>query len=166
MALPDLNAHAGDLTAFLDQAAALSSNVADVLEANRPFLTKFVVEGGKTVDLVFDLRNQVPGVVRGLREFFQVLSEAAGSIPDPSSAGTTLASVKFIAGGGPPCGRGVPCPAGAPNGTSSSASAAAAAPPPATPGAPAAQSFLPPIQVPVATSGVQAVTQLLGGLLR
>src|SRR5205823_9830577 len=43
VALPVLNAHAGDLAAFLDQASALSSNVADVLEANRPFLTKFVV---------------------------------------------------------------------------------------------------------------------------
>ena len=167
VALPVLNAHAPDLSAFLEQASALSSNVADVLEANRPFLTKFVVEGGKTVDLVFDLRDQVPGVVRGLREFFQVLGEAAGSIPDPSSPGTTLAAVKFIVGGGPPCGRGVPCPANLPLGTSSSSPAAAQGAPGAAPMGPAGTpQLLPPVQVPVATAGVQAVSQLVGGLLR
>ena len=161
-----LNAHADDLAAFLDQASALSSNVADVLEANRPFLTKFVVEGGRTVDLVFDLRNQVPGVVRGLREFFQVLSEAAGSIPDPSSPGTTLAAVKFIVGGGPPCGRGVPCPGNLPLSAAAAPGAASQSAPAGAPAGPAGLGqVLPPAQVPVATSGVQAVAQLLGGLL-
>jgi phospholipid/cholesterol/gamma-HCH transport system substrate-binding protein len=174
VALPDLNNQSANLTSVLDQLSRLSSDVADVLEANRPFTKKFVTEGGKTLQLLYDQRNQLPGVVRGLREFFQVLGESAGTTPDPSSPGTTFADIKFIVGGGSLCGGGhdpqhpaVPCQAAgvalppipgvsgaaAPN----SSSAAAPKQPPVT---------LPSLTLPGPSTGVQAVSQLLGGLLR
>ena len=173
VALPDLNSQAGNVTTVLEQLSRLSSDAADVLEANRPFSTKFVTEGGKTVQLLYDQRNQLPGVVRGLREFFQVLGEAAGTTPDPSSPGTTLADIKFIVGGGSVCGGGhdpqhpaLPCQAqgltvppvpGLSGASALQSSAAGAKQPPVT---------LPPVTLPGPTTGVQAVSQLLGGLLR
>jgi phospholipid/cholesterol/gamma-HCH transport system substrate-binding protein len=174
VALPDLNSQAGNVTSVLDQLSRLSSDVADVLEANRPFSTKFVTEGGKTLQLLYDQRNQLPGVVRGLREFFQVLGEAAGTTPDPSSPGTTLATIKFIVGGGSLCGGGhdpqhppIPCQAAGLSlppipGVSGAAapkssSGAASKQPPVT---------LPSVTLPGPSTGVQAVNQLLGGLLR
>jgi phospholipid/cholesterol/gamma-HCH transport system substrate-binding protein len=175
VALPDLNSQAANVTAVLDQLSRLSSETADVLEANRPFLKKFVTEGGKTLQLLYDQRNQLPAVVTGLRQFFQVLGEGAGTVPDPSSPGTTLASIKFIVGGGSLCGGGhdaqhppLPCQAlgltvppipgvsGAPQPTGQSSAAAPQGGP----------LRLPPVTVPAPTTGVQAVTQLLAGLFR
>src|SRR5437763_959560 len=83
VALPDLNAHADDLNQFLTQGSQLASDLADVLEANRPFLRKNVTEGGKTIQLLYDKRGQIPPVVRALTEFFQVLAEAGERIPCP-----------------------------------------------------------------------------------
>jgi phospholipid/cholesterol/gamma-HCH transport system substrate-binding protein len=176
VALPDLNSQAGNVTALLDQLSRLSSDAAQILEANRPFLNKSVTEGGKTIQLLYDQRNQLPAVITGLRQFLQVLGEAAGTVPDPSSPGTTLASIKFIVGGGSLCGGGhdpqhppLPCQAlgltvppipgvsGAAQPAAGQTSAAAAQ------GAPLR---LPPVTLPAPTTGVQAVTQLLGGLLR
>jgi phospholipid/cholesterol/gamma-HCH transport system substrate-binding protein len=170
VALPDLNSQAPNLTAVLDQLTRLSSDAADILEANRGFLNKSATEGGKTIQLLYDQRNQLPAVINSLRQFFQVLGEAAGTTPDPSSPGTTFATVKFIVGGGSLCGGGhdaqhppLPCPALGLPGASTAAAAPAAQSPSATP-KPAVS--LPPVTVPVPTTGVQAVTQLLGGLLR
>src|SRR5207302_93783 len=136
---------------FLDQAARLSSDLADVLEANRPFLQKNVTEGGKTLQVLFEERGKIPSLVRGLREFFQVLGEVADRIPDPSSPGTTLAAVKYVAGGGPPCGA-LPCTgstsAGAP--AAKGAGAAPAAPstrPGATPLLPPLVGLTPPVHL-------------------
>ena len=171
VALPDLNSQAPNLTVVLDQLTRLSSDAADILEANRGFLNKSATEGGKTLQLLYDNRNQLPAVVTGLRQFFQVLGEAAGTTPDPSSPGTTLATVKFIVGGGSLCGGGhdpqhppLPCPALGLPGASSSAAAPAA--PQSSSAAPKPGLPLPPVTLPVPTTGVQAVTQLLGGLLR
>jgi phospholipid/cholesterol/gamma-HCH transport system substrate-binding protein len=174
VALPDLNSQAGNLTTVLDQLSRLSSDAADILEANKSFLNKAATEGGKTVQVLYDNRKQLPPVIKGLREFFQVLGEAAGSLPDPSSPGSTLATIKFIAGGGSLCGGGhdpqhppLPCQAlgltvppipgvsGAPAASSQSSSAT---PPVRVPS-------LPPVTAPVVGAGVQAVNQLLGGLL-
>ena len=176
VALPDLNNNAGNLNSLLVQLSRLSSDLSDVLEANRPFLTKTVTEGGKTIQLVYDLRGQIPPLVNGLREFFQVLGEAAGSIPDPSSPGTTLAAIKFIAGGGALCGGGhdpqhppVPClgPGGIPLPVPGSASSAQGKAPPASQkAAPNGPINLPPLPIAVPTNGVQALTQILGGLLK
>jgi phospholipid/cholesterol/gamma-HCH transport system substrate-binding protein len=173
VALPDLNSQAGNVTSVLDQLSRLSSDAADVLEANRAFSTKFVTEGGKTVQLLYDQRNQLPGVVRGLREFFQVLGEAAGTTPDPSSPGTTLATIKFIVGGGSLCGGGhdpqhppLPCdatpalplpPIPGVSGAAPTSSATASKQPPVT---------VPSLTLPGPSAGVQAINQLLGGLLR
>src|SRR5207302_10990757 len=101
-----LNSQASNLTSVLDQLTRLSSDAADILEANRGFLNKSATEGGKPIQLLYDQRNQLPAVINGLRQFFQVLGEAAGTLPDPSSPGTTLASIKFIVGGGSLCGGG------------------------------------------------------------
>jgi phospholipid/cholesterol/gamma-HCH transport system substrate-binding protein len=175
VALPDLNSQAGNLTSVLDQLTRLSSDTADILEANRGFLNKSATEGGKTIQLLYDQRNQLPAVINGLRQFFQVLGEAAGTLPDPSSPGTTLAAIKFIVGGGSLCGGGhdpqhppLPCQAlgltvppvpgvsGAAPAPSSSQSSAAPKP----------LLGLPPVTLPVPTTGVQAVNQLLTGLLK
>src|SRR5438067_1946985 len=176
VALPDLNSQAGNLTTVLDQLTRLSSDAADILEANRGFLNKSATEGGKTIQLVYDNRNQLPAVINGLRQFFQVLGEAAGTLPDPSSPGTTLASIKFIVGGGSLCGGGhdaqhppLPCQAlglsvpdpTAPSSSSSAPKSSSAAPAPLGPALP-----LPPITLPPPATGVQAVNQLLGGLFR
>src|SRR5438067_5868532 len=176
VALPDLNSQAGNLTSVLDQLTRLSSDAADILEANRGFLNKSATEGGKTIQLVYDNRNQLPAVINGLRQFFQVLGEAAGTLPDPSSPGTTLASIKFIVGGGSLCGGGhdaqhppLPCQAlglsvpdpTAPSSSSSAPKSSSAAPAPLGPALP-----LPPITLPPPATGVQAVNQLLGGLFR
>jgi phospholipid/cholesterol/gamma-HCH transport system substrate-binding protein len=176
VALPDLNSQAGNLTTVLDQLSRLSSDAADILEANKGFLNKAATEGGKTIQLLYDNRNQLPPVINGLRQFFQVLGEAAGTLPDPSSPGTTLATIKFIVGGGSLCGGGhdpqhppLPCqalgltvpPISGVSGAAPAApsQSAAASPPPAVPG-------VPPVAAPVVGAGVQAVNQLLGGLLR
>jgi len=175
VALPDLNSQAGNLTTVLDQLTRLSSDAADILEANRGFLNKAATEGGKTIQLVYDNRNQLPAVINGLRQFFQVLGEAAGTLPDPSSLGTTLASIKFIVGGGSLCGGGhdaqhppLPCQAlgltvppvpGVSGAAVPSQSAAASKPSVTVPG-------LPPVTVPPVSAGVQAVNQLLGSLLK
>ena len=102
VALPELNARGPQLATALDQAARLSADVADLLEANRPFLDKSITQGGKTIQLLFDERGQLPGLVRGLRYFFEVLG-SIGRIE--LGDGTNLAAVKGILGGGPPCGR-------------------------------------------------------------
>ena len=175
VALPDLNSQAGNLTTVLDQLSRLSSDAADILEANKGFLNKAATEGGKTIQLLYDNRNQLPPLINGLREFFQVLAEGAGTLPDPSSPGSTLATVKFIVGGGSLCGGGhdpqhppLPCQAlgltvppipgisGAPATPSQSSTATS----------PVTVPLVPPVAAPVVNAGVQAVNQLLGGLLK
>ena len=174
VALPDLNSQAGNLTTVLNQLSRLSSDAADILEANKGFLNKSATEGGKTIQLLYDNRNQLPPLINGLREFFQVLGEAAGTLPDPSNPASTLATVKFIAGGGSLCGGGhdpqhppLPCQAlgltvppspgisGAPATPSQSSTATS----------PVTVPSVPPVAAPVVNAGVQAVNQLLGGLL-
>src|SRR5438270_618022 len=175
VALPDLNSQAGNVTAVLDQLARLSSNASDILEANRPFSNKFVTEGGKTLQVLYDQRNRLPAVINGLRQFFQVLGEAAGTLPDPSSPGTTLASIKFIVGGGSLCGGGhdpqhppLPCQALGLTVPDPTASSSQQAPPPSqsSTSAPKSPVTLPPVTLPPPATGVQAVNQLIGGLLR
>src|SRR5207302_8820544 len=163
-----LNSQASNLTSVLDQLTRLSSDAADILEANRGFLNKSATEGGKTIQLVYDNRNQLPAVINGLRQFFQVLGEAAGTLPDPSSPGSTLASIKFIVGGGSLCGGGhdpqhppLPCQAlGLTVPPISGVSGAAPSQPPAATSAVTAPP-LPAAAAPVVGAGVQAVNQLL-----
>jgi phospholipid/cholesterol/gamma-HCH transport system substrate-binding protein len=165
VALPELNAHAGDLDQFLTQGSRLASDLADVLEANRSFLRKNVTEGGKTIQLLYDKRGQIPPVVRALTEFFQVLAEAGDRIPCPQQglpaglecpAGSTLAAIKFVVGGEPLCGRGLTCAPGSPVAASDAPASGAA---PRNRGGTAAAP-------PAPSRGADAVLDLIGGLLR
>ena len=160
IALPVLNGQADQLAVVLDQLARLSGDVADVLEANRPFLEKSITKGGKTLQLVYDERSRIGPLIKGLREFFQILGEV-GRIP--RSDGTTMAAVKWVLGEDCPQGR-LPdeCEA------ASESQAAAAAPPagPAVrPPSGGVLPALPPVPpLPIRTTGVEAITDIVGGL--
>ena len=143
--LPDLNSRGDQLAVLLDQMARLSGDLADVLEANRPFLEKNVVLGGKTLQALADNREHIQPLVGGLRMFFQTLAQA---IRIPLEDGTRLAAVKFIAGGGNPSGQG-----------SASSGAAGSSPSPGT-----GEGLLD--LAPEMPSGADAVTDLLGLILR
>jgi phospholipid/cholesterol/gamma-HCH transport system substrate-binding protein len=158
VALPELNARGPQLATALDQAARLSADVADLLEANRPFLDKAITKGGKTLQLLYDEQGQIPGLVRGLRYFLEVLG-SVGRIE--LGDGTRLAAVKGILGGGSACGRtvmGCPVYEGQPAGTAATAS---------TPGGPAPANGTDPIldALPAPVSGAAGVVSLVEGLL-
>lgn len=149
-ALPVLNEGGDELATVLEQAARLSGDVADVLEANRPFMEKAVTEGGKTLQVLDDERARIGPLVKGLRMFFQVLGEA-GRIP--LGDGTNMAAVKLIFGESCPMGRLDGCgEVAAPEGQ---AAAAAAAP----------GGVGPALSLPAAKPGGQGVLELLEGLL-
>jgi ABC-type transporter Mla subunit MlaD len=136
---------------FLDQAARLSSDLSDVLEANRPFLRKAVTEGGKSLQVLFDERAQIQPLVTGLRIFFQILGEA-GRIP--RSDGTTMAAIKFILGEDCPQGR-IPTCATPPAAEGSAAGA----------GDGILDGVGDPLELPAPTTGVQGLIDLITGLL-
>ena len=165
VALPVINDRAAELTGFLEDASRLSADLADVLEANRGFLNKNVTEGGKTIQVLSDNRGQIPGLVLGLRQFFQVLGEATGRTDLTQPDGTRLAAIKLIFGGGSPCGR---TTEGCPAGGSSTASAAGGPTAPAVPGVAVPRLPVPGLpvpQLPVPTTGAAGLEQLLGRLL-
>jgi virulence factor Mce-like protein len=162
-ALPPLNARGDELTTVLDQGARLSHDLADLLEANRPFLTKSVTEGGKTIQLLFDQRSQISPLLTGLREFIQTLGEV-GRIP--LGDGTTLAAVKFIIGEDCPQGRFQGCPA--PVGPASPQAGPQAGPATAGGGGlgPDTNITLPPLPpVPKPQSGAGVIVDMLRGLI-
>ncbi|MDQ1375767.1 MAG: phospholipid/cholesterol/gamma-HCH transport system substrate-binding protein [Actinomycetota bacterium] len=152
-ALPTLNQRGDELATFLDQAARLSGDVADVLEANKPFLQEAVTEGGKTLQLLDDNKARIGPLVKGLREFFEVLSEA-GRIP--RGDGTYMASIKLVFGES--------CPTGRIDGCGQSISPEARAAAAALGGGPVG-GVQAPLPLPVPQTGVQGVLELLGGLL-
>ena len=95
-ALPALNARGAQLNDLLVQASRLSSDLADVLDNNREFLEKNVVEGGKTIQLLYDHRTDVVPLVIGLRQYIQTLVQVGHfQLQD----GTIMAAVKGILGG-------------------------------------------------------------------
>jgi phospholipid/cholesterol/gamma-HCH transport system substrate-binding protein len=96
VALPPLNARSDELTTVLDQLSRLSGDLADVLDNNRGFLTKSVTEGGKTIQILADQRNDIVPLVMGLRQYVQTLTEV---IRIPAGDGTNLAAVKGILAG-------------------------------------------------------------------
>jgi len=165
VALPPLNERGDELADVLDQASRLSADAADILESNRSFLNKNITEGGKTLQVLFDNRGQLPGTLTGLRQFFQLLTEVGGF---PQADGTLLARVKFVAGGGSPCGRTADgCPVAPILSTPVSGPQPAAGPttpalPPLTlPQIPG----LPPVPLVGPASGSNGILQLIGGLL-
>ncbi len=106
-ALPVINERGDELVALLDQTARLSTDVADLLDANRPFLRRSIDAGNKSLTVLHEEREQIGPLVRGLRQFTQLLTEA---IRIDAGDGTLLAAVKSIPGGDP-CGygQGVEC---------------------------------------------------------
>jgi phospholipid/cholesterol/gamma-HCH transport system substrate-binding protein len=154
-ALPVLNQRGDELATFLDQASRLSGDVADILEANKPFLQEAVTEGGKTIQVLSDNRTRLGPTIKGLREFFQVLSEA-GRIP--LGDGTYMAAIKLVFGEACPTGRVDGC---GPSVTPDAKAAAAAAGGSPTAGASAAG----PVPLPAPQPGVDGLLELLGGLL-
>jgi phospholipid/cholesterol/gamma-HCH transport system substrate-binding protein len=164
-ALPALNDRGDRLAELLVQAARLSADAADVLEVHRPLLRKTVTEGGKALELLAGERARIPPLVTGLRQFVQVLGEATDHPELTANDGTRMAAIKLIMGG-PTCGRtsdgcGTAGPAGAPAPQAPPAAVPLAAVPPGVPRAPS----LPLPALPVPTTGVAALVQLIGGLL-
>lgn len=74
--LPPLNARGDQLDDLLDDAADVSRHLAEVLEEVQPTLEKMVTEGGKTIQVLHDNREQVPKLVVSLRDFAKILAQA------------------------------------------------------------------------------------------
>ncbi len=75
-ALPPLNERGDKLADLLDDAADVSRHLAEVLEEVQPTLEKMVTEGGKTIQVLHDNREQVPKLVVALRDFAKILAQA------------------------------------------------------------------------------------------
>jgi virulence factor Mce-like protein len=119
-ALPTLTENEDDLIDLLQQAGRLSSDVADLLEHNEAFVQASLGDGSRTLQLLFDRRDQVVPLVVGLRQYVRTLSE---SIRIEVGDGTLMAAVKGVLGGDA-C-TVIPCPGAA----SASADAAVGATP-------------------------------------
>lgn len=91
-----LNEHADDFDSALKSLSVLSGDVADLLENNKPLLNKLVPEGGKAIDALDAQKQQLPGVITGLRQFLQTLAEAGTGVPYGDGA---LAKIKLVLGG-------------------------------------------------------------------
>ncbi len=74
--LPPLNERGDQLADLLDDAADVSRHLAEVLEEVQPTLEKMVTEGGKTIQVLHDNREQVPKLVVSLRDFAKILAQA------------------------------------------------------------------------------------------
>jgi len=133
--LPTLNDREGDIVDLLQQTGRLSNDVADLLEANRPFVDAALVDGSRSLQVLYDQRSQVVPLVTGLRTYLQTLSSV---IRIEIGDGTLMAAVKAIMGGDL-CGV-LPCP-----GTEPSEPAAAPAPPPLLPTLPTLPPLVPDV---------------------
>jgi phospholipid/cholesterol/gamma-HCH transport system substrate-binding protein len=168
VALPELNRRGDSLAVVLDQAAALSGGLADLFEANRTFPDRAVTEGGRALQLLFDERGRVEPLVTGLRLYLQTLTEA---VRIPLGDGTNLAAVKGIMGGDDLCGQGQGKSCLLPVDEPEEAPAAGPPAPAPAPGpgpllpVPAPELPLPLPPLPQPSTGSQAVTDLIGGLL-
>jgi phospholipid/cholesterol/gamma-HCH transport system substrate-binding protein len=164
IALPPINKRGDELAALLDQSARLSTDLADVLDANQSFLAKAATEGGKPLQILYDRQPEIRPLVNGLRIFFQVLTEV-GHID--KGDGTDYAAVKFIVGEQCPgarvgCG---PNPGTVDTTTTAPAAAARRAKPLARPplGPLVPSGFGTPLPAP--ETGVAGIQSLIGGLI-
>lgn len=96
VALPTLTDNEDDLVDLLEQTSRLSTDVADLLENNRPFVEASLVDGSRTLQLLSDRRDQVVPLVIGLRQYVQTL---AASIRIEVGDGTLMGAVKGVLGG-------------------------------------------------------------------
>lgn len=176
VALPPLNARSDELTTVLDELSRLSGDVADVLDNNRGFLTKSVTEGGKTVQILADQRNDIVPLVMGLRQYVQTLTEV---IRIPAGDGTNLAAVKGILAGdacqvfgcvptADPTPEDAAAAGGPQPGASDGTTPPTLPPPPPIPGIDPPPITLPPIgglnaDATAPSSGAQAIDELIRG---
>jgi phospholipid/cholesterol/gamma-HCH transport system substrate-binding protein len=163
VALPPLTERSDELGVLLDQTARLTGDLADLLNANQSFQVKAVTEGGKTIQTLFDKRQQIPPLLVGLRQYIEVQASVPHIV---AKDGTLLAGVKFITGELCPEGRNH-CPPKPPVGPAgSSAAGGSPAAPAQGPTAPGVGPAAPTVPLPVPTTGAQGIVDLLGGLLR
>ena len=94
-ALPTLNDNEDDLVALLQQTGRLSNDVADLLEANEPFVRASMIQGSRTLQLLYDERTQVIPLVVGLRQYIETL---ASVVRIDVGNGTLMAAVKGLLG--------------------------------------------------------------------
>jgi virulence factor Mce-like protein len=159
VALPTLGENADDLNTLLVQAGRLATDVADLLQANDAFIDANFNEGQAVLDLLYDKRTQVVPLVVGLRQYVQTLAQV-GRIE--VGDGTVMAAVKGLLAG-QICDF-VACPGVAATAPAATAPAAPANPQlPPVPALPAVP--LPELEVPVVSTGSQAVVDLVTGLL-
>ena len=134
VALPTLNENEDDLVALLQQTSRLSSDVADLLESNVPFVNASMVQGSRTLQLLYDERTEVIPLVIGLRQYIETLSSV---VRIPVGDGTLMAAVKGLIGTQACEVPGIDCVG------SAEASAPASGPAPATPELPPLDEVLP-----------------------
>jgi phospholipid/cholesterol/gamma-HCH transport system substrate-binding protein len=147
VALPTLNDNEDDLIALLQQTGRLSNDVADLLEANEPFVRASLIEGSRTLQVLYDHRDEVVPLVIGLRQYVQTL---ASLVRIDVGNGTLMAAVKGLLGGDL-CDA-LPC------------QGAAAGPATAHPGTPTTPT-IPPVLPPIELPDVGPVTDSLSDLL-
>lgn len=120
VALPTLTDNEDDVVTLLEQAGRLSNDVADLLENNQPFVQASLGDASRSLQVLYDRRDQVIPTVIGLQQYLETL---ATSVRIDMGNGTLMAAVKGILGSDL-CGAVIPCPgaaagASAPTGASS-----------------------------------------------
>lgn len=93
VALPSLNARGDQLNAALTELAGLSSDVADLLDANRQFTEDVLTKGSVALQTVYDRRGQIQPLLLGIQQYTQTLAEA---IRIEVGDGTMMAAVKNL----------------------------------------------------------------------
>jgi phospholipid/cholesterol/gamma-HCH transport system substrate-binding protein len=175
IALPVLNQRDDELAVILDQTARLSSDLAELFEANREFIRTSFDEGARGLSALNQDRAKIRPVVDALRRYVQTVAE---SISLDVGDGTLMARVRAILGGDP-CGQGTGVSCLVPQGGPPALPGLPTLPPLPTPPVPLPPVTIPPIvggtSVPVtvpplpgvgqSTSNGEAVNQLIGGLL-
>jgi virulence factor Mce-like protein len=163
--LPGLNQRGGEVASALDNLSRISNDVADLLNNNKAFQDKAVLEGGKTLDVLSARTGQINPLLIGIRQYLEAQA-ILGHLPAPD--GSSMAGVKLILGGGCLFGQVNPCPI-------PTAATPATAPPPPPP-APPATSLVPATPVPTnpldllgllphQQTGGNAIANLIQGLL-
>ncbi len=155
-ALPPVNDRAAELNQLLVQTGRLSTDAADLLEANTAFVNSAIGPGDAVVQLLYDHRGDVIPLVAGLRQYLQGL---ASVIRIPVGDGTYMAAVKGLLGG-TVCSI-IPCSAlSAATPANPATATAAGTPAPAAAGGGAAS----PAGPAPGSTPLQALLSFLGGL--
>lgn len=93
VALPSLNDRADRINAALVELGRLSGDLADIFENNESFTTNALTNGSKTLQILFDRRDQVQPLLLGLTQYTQTIAEA---IRFEVGDGTMMAAVKNL----------------------------------------------------------------------